>query len=118
MARVLHCSTPAGGLRVKIADSFLTRALGLLVGPPLAQDEALFIAPCSSIHTIGMRYAIDVAFVDRDARVVRVFSQVRAGRIRVARGARAVLELRAGAAARQGLVRGVQLRELAAVLSP
>ena len=74
------------------------------------------ISPCSSIHTIGMRYPIDVVFVDREARVVRVSAQVRAGRMRFAPGARGVLELRSGIAAQHGLVQGVRLPELAAVL--
>ncbi len=111
-----QCATRAGMLRVKIADNFVARGLGLLVGSPLAAGDGLLIAPCASIHTIGMRYAIDVVFVDRHARVVRVCDSVRAGRLRFARGARGVLELSAGSAARHGLVAGVQLPELAAAL--
>jgi uncharacterized membrane protein (UPF0127 family) len=117
MACVLDCPTPAGRLRVRIADSFVARALGLLVGTPLGQSEALLIAPCSSIHTFGMRYPIDVVFVDREARILRVFPQVRSGRIRIAPGARAVLELRAGAAAQHEFAPGVRLTELAAALA-
>jgi uncharacterized membrane protein (UPF0127 family) len=115
MSRVVDCATPASSLQVRIAESFVSRALGLLVGAPLGPAEALLIEPCSSIHTFGMRYPIDVVFLDRDARVVRVFSQVRAGRIRFAPGARAALELRAGAATRHGLAPGVKLAMPAAV---
>ena len=113
---ILDCPTPAGSLRVRIADSFVARAVGLLAGAPLGEAEALLIAPCSSIHTFGMRYPIDVVFVDRDARIVRAYPWVRAGRIRFALGARAVLELRAGTAAGHGLAPGVRLSELAAAL--
>jgi len=116
MARCEQCVTPAGMLRVRIASNFLTRALGLLVGTPLGAAEGLLIAPCSSIHTFGMRYAIDVVFVDRQGRVLRVCPEVHAGRMRIARSARGVLELRAGTAARHGLAAGVQLPELAAAL--
>ena len=116
MATYRQCVTPAGTLHVRVADNFVTRGLGLLVGAPLEPQEGLLIAPCASIHTLGMRYAIDVVFMDRTARVLRVCEAVGAGRMRFARRARAVLELRAGAAAAHGLVPGVELHELAAVL--
>jgi hypothetical protein len=112
-----QCAAPAGVLRVRVADRFLTRALGLLVGAPLDPVEGLLIAPCSSIHTIGMRYAIDVVFLDREARVLRVCDEVRPGRMRFARGARGVLELRSGSAARLRISPGIRLTELAAALS-
>ena len=116
MPKVQHCETAAGVLKVRVADRFITRALGLLVGPPLEAADGLLIAPCSSIHTIGMRYPIDVVFLDREARVLRVFAQVRAGRMRWALGAHAVLELRSGIAAQHGLAPGVRLPELARAL--
>jgi uncharacterized membrane protein (UPF0127 family) len=116
MPRYERCSTPAGALRVRIADTFMSRGLGLLVGAPLDPTEGLLISPCSSIHTLGMRYPIDVVFVDREARVMRVCADVGRGRMRFARGAHAVLELRAGVAAEHGLAPGVRLDELAAAL--
>jgi uncharacterized protein len=116
MSRWQQCATQAGGLQVRIADSFVTRALGLLVGSPLQPAEGLLISPCASIHTFGMRYPIDVVFVDRDAKVVRVCERVKAGRMRWARGAHAVLELCSGAAATHGLVAGSRLPELLAGL--
>jgi uncharacterized protein len=114
MSRTVDCVTPGGSLRVRVADSFATRALGLLVGAPLGAAEALLIEPCSSIHTFGMRYPIDVVFLDGDARIVLVCPNVPAGRVRLKPGARAALELRAGAAARLGLAAGVRLTALAA----
>lgn len=116
MSKLQRCVTPAGVLWVRVADSFLTRGLGLLVGEPLQVTEGLLIAPCSSIHTIGMRYPIDVVFVDRQARVLRVCSNVKFGRLRFAPRARAVLELRSGVALQHGLAAGVRLQELEAAL--
>ena len=83
------------GLLVYEASGFLSRARGLLGRERLRDDEALWIHPCGSVHTIGMRYPIDVVFIDREARVLRVCAEVRAGRIRFAPSARGVLELRA-----------------------
>ncbi len=115
-SRVQQCSTPAGMLRVRVAERFFSRALGLLIGAPLRAGEGLLIAPCSSIHTIGMRYPIDVVFIAGDARVMRVYSDVPAGRVRFAPGARGVLELRSGIAALHGLEPGVRLTELTGAL--
>ena len=118
MTARFDCPTPGGRLAVRIATRFLARARGLLAGPPLEPDEALLIAPCSSIHTFGMRYPIDVVFLDRNARVTRVCPQVPAGRIRFGWGAAAVLELRAGQAARLGLTAGVALESLCGTPDP
>ena len=110
MAAALDCPTPGGALRVRVAASFAARARGLLFAPPLAPDEALLIAPCSSIHTFAMRYPIDVVFLDRCARIVRVAAAVPAGRLRFGWGAAAVLELASGQAARHGLAPGLELK--------
>lgn len=74
----------------------LARAVGLLCTPDLAPDEALWIALCSSVHAVGLRAVIGCAFLDADGRVLRVVDPLRRGRIAAARGARAVVECRAG----------------------
>ena len=56
--------------RVVVADSFLSRMVGLLNRKTLAQSEALIITHCQSIHMFFMRFAIDVIFVDKIDRVV------------------------------------------------
>ena len=54
------------------ALSFLQRLRGLLARKPswLGEDGVLVIAPCNSIHTFGMKYSIDVAFLDRNGKVL------------------------------------------------
>jgi uncharacterized membrane protein (UPF0127 family) len=116
MAALIDCPTPGGGLQVRVAATFMARGLGLLVGRPLADAEGLLIAPCSSVHTIGMRYPIDVVFLARSGEVLRSCGEVRAGRFRIKAGAHAVLELRAGGAARHGLRPGCKLAALGAVM--
>ena len=83
-------------VQLRHARSFLARALGLLAGAPLRRGEGLLIQPCAAIHTWGMRYAIDVVFLDRNARVLAIHAHVRPWRALRCRGAAAVLELRAG----------------------
>ena len=77
---------------------------GLLWRPALAPGQGLLIAPCNSVHTIGMRYAIDVVFLDREGRVLKVCPALKPLRMAMARGARQVIELAAGEASRLGLL--------------
>lgn len=82
------------------------RLRGLLGRRSLPADEVLVIAPCSAIHTIGMRFAIDVAFLGRDHTILRIDRQVAPWRMRSCSSAHAVLEMAAGSADRMGLVVG------------
>lgn len=56
----------------------------------------IVIMPCHSIHCVGMRYAIDVAFLDGGGRVLLVRRALRVGMILGCHGAAAVLERPAG----------------------
>lgn len=84
-------------MHVRLAVTRLARLRGLAGrrGP----SPPLLLAPCSSIHTLGMRAAIDVVFLDADLRVLRVVDSLPPWRFATARGARAVLELPAGTTA-------------------
>lgn len=90
------------------AFGWWSRLRGLLFRAPLAVDgsEALVIRPCSSIHTFGMGYALDVVFVDRSGNVLKVREALRPWRACASRGAHAVIELHHGAARKLGIVPG------------
>jgi uncharacterized membrane protein (UPF0127 family) len=96
---------------VEVADSFWRRGRGLL-----GRDGycgALLIRPARSVHTLGMRFPIDVAHLDADLRVVRLGS-MKPWRVGPpVRGARSVLEAEAGAFASWNLRVGdvLELRE-------
>ena len=92
-----------------VADTPIRRMRGLLGRTRLGENEGLLLRPASMIHTWFMRFSIDAVFLDRDLRVLRVAEDVRPWRMRAARGAKAVLELPAGAAARWALQPGEQL---------
>ena len=85
------------------------RNRGLLGRDGLAEGHALILAPCNSIHTFFMRFAIDVAFVDRDGRVLRTKTSVRPWRLAFTLRAFAVVELAAGELIRAGIQRGDRL---------
>ncbi len=57
------------GRRIQLADTALSRAIGLLGQSRLNPGGGLFIDPSSGIHTFGMRFAIDVVALDRHLRV-------------------------------------------------
>ena len=73
-------------------------------------DSALILAPCSSIHTLFMRFPIDVVFVASDGRVMRVFHALAPWRIGWTFRAFAAVELPAGTALRSGVRPGDKLR--------
>jgi len=92
---------------VGLAHTFLTRFRGLLGKTGLAPSEGLWIKPCDSIHTLGMRFAIDAVFLDRRGRVVKAVEQLRPGRLVFPLAtAVSVLELAAGTVARTGTTVG------------
>ena len=74
-----------------------TRNQGLLGRDGMSPGEALLIAPCQAIHTWFMRFAIDVAFVAKDGRVVSLRERMRPWRMALALQAFSVVELPAGA---------------------
>ena len=94
----------------RVAASLRDRTVGLLATPSLPTGEGLLIERTQSIHMFFMRYPIDVAFVDRSARVTRTVAGLRPWRVVWwARGARDCLELPVGAVEASGTVRGDQL---------
>jgi uncharacterized membrane protein (UPF0127 family) len=82
------------------ANAFASRLLGLAFLRELPSGHALFIPDCRSVHTFGMRFAIDVAFIDEWARPLRVERAVPPRRVLVCRGAFAAIETPAGEIAR------------------
>lgn len=85
--------TRAAGCRVRVADRPLARLLGLALLDRERAGPGLLIPRCRSVHTLGMRFALDIAFLDRDGAVVSRRSAVPPGRLLVERRAAAVLEL-------------------------
>src|SRR5690348_12501886 len=96
--------------RCEVAENPFTRMRGLLGRSGLDADAGLLIRPTNSVHTAFMRFPIDVVFFDRDLRVVRIAAALPPWRAAARRGAKGVLELAAGAAARAGLREGDVLR--------
>ncbi len=97
-------------LRARRADNFLLRLFGLLGQRGLGQEAGLLISPSSGVHTIGMRFSIDVIALSKDHRVVGVWESVGPWRVRgVSFRTASVLELPSGRARQCGVSVGDQL---------
>ena len=97
------------GLSLRTTESTLERMRGLLGGPALREGEAMVLDSCNMVHTVGMRYAIDIVFADRAGVIRQVCAAVPALRMRACLRAKYVVEMRAGEAARRGWQVGRQL---------
>ena len=95
---------------VEAAFDSESRRRGLLGRPSLPRGTALVIAPSNGVHTFFMKFAIDIAFADRDGRVVKITRGVKPWRVALARSGFAVIEMAAGTFDRVGLARGDRLR--------
>ena len=95
--------------QVLIASGWWDRARGLLGRPALKSGQGLLISPCRSIHTFGMRYPIDVVFLDATGTVSKIIPNLKPARLCGSMAASNALELPASEAARLNLVAGRRL---------
>lgn len=94
---------------VAVADHGVARSKGLLGRSALAPGEGLWILPCEAIHTFGMRFPIDLVYLDRKLRVRKVRSGVVPWRISGCLLAHSVLELAQGTVQKTQTKRGDEL---------
>ena len=75
----------------------LRRATGTRRTTGLPSGRAMHLSPCSGIHTFGMKFTLDLVFLDRDLSVTRIVQGVKPWRMAAGgRGAHSVLEMEAG----------------------
>jgi len=100
--------------RVWMADGPWERLRGLLGRESLGPQEAMLLEPCWLVHTFGMRYALDLAFVDATGRIRKLAYGVGPGRMAGSPGARRTIESAAGVLAGLSLKIGDRVRWLEA----
>ncbi|WP_372654701.1 DUF192 domain-containing protein [Halobacteriovorax sp.] len=82
---------------LQIADDFVSRLIGLMFKKDMYGFDGLLIKQCNSIHTFFMRYAIDIIFLDKDLKVVKVIENMKPWRATLMYfKAAQVLELKSG----------------------
>jgi uncharacterized protein len=95
------------GTHIALADGWLTRLRGMIGRSAPLSGEGLLLTPCRSIHMYGMRFPLDVAFLDGNGVVVATYPSLRPGsRTRWHRRALHALELPAGTLRESGTVVG------------
>ena len=102
----LNIQTQAGRQHqqsVDVAQGFLARAIGWLGKSTVGELDAIWIQPCRSVHTFGMRFSIDIVFVSAAGRILSIDAIVGPWKMRRNADANAVLELPAGRTAALGL---------------
>jgi uncharacterized membrane protein (UPF0127 family) len=95
--------------RAEIANTSKQRKTGLLKHERLDSGEGLWITPCEGVHTAGMKFAIDVLFLNKKRKVVKIRPAMPRWRLALCLWAHSVLELPSGTAAATNTTAGDQL---------
>lgn len=111
-ARYVMVSSERTGNLIAVARVAATdeqRKLGLLNDDPLEPGRGLWIVPCERIHTFGMKFPIDVVFLDGTGRIVYLRKEVDRSQHCAHERASSCLELPAGAVTASGVLVGDRL---------
>ncbi|MBI4135461.1 DUF192 domain-containing protein [Candidatus Uhrbacteria bacterium] len=98
-------------MRITVANTFLKRLVGFIGRRDIEAHGAMLFPGCARVHTFFMRAPIDVAILDQNMKVLKIFYSVPPWRVvpRVS-GAAMCLEVAAGMVARQGIVPGMKIK--------
>jgi uncharacterized membrane protein (UPF0127 family) len=98
-------------IHLDTADTFFSSLIGLLGRSQLDSGEGLWIRPCQSVHTIWMRFPIDVIFLDAEQAVIHMVERMKPFRVsRHVSRAKSALELPAATIEQTGTRLGDQLK--------
>ena len=97
------------GEAIDVADTSAKRRTGLLKHASLPPGTGLWIAPCEAVHTFGMKFPIDVVFLSKQRKVLKVRPNMVKRRVALSLRAYSVLELPVGVLAETGTMPGDQL---------
>lgn len=97
------------GESIEIADTSRKRRTGLLEHSALDPGQGLWIVPCEAVHTFGMKFSIDVLFLNRKRKVLKIRERMGRRRIALCLLAHSVLELPAGTVEATGTRKGDDL---------
>ena len=81
----------------EVADTSAKRRTGLLKHSGLEPGTGLWIAPCEAVHSFGMKFAIDLVYLDRKKKVRKIRREMVPRRLSACLTAHSVLELPVGA---------------------
>ena len=90
-------------LSVLVADTWLSRLVGLLRYNRIDNSTGLWLLPCGSIHTMWMRFSIDAVYLDECGKILKIKENIKPFRFDFApEGTSSVLEVAANNAKQLG----------------
>ena len=66
---------------ILIAESLISRMIGLMFKQRLEGADGLLIDPCRSIHTFFMRYSLDIVFISKDNKIIKIIRDMKPWRV-------------------------------------
>ena len=81
---------------MNITTNVWERMQGLIGKPQLALNQGLMLSSCNSVHTFGMKYDIDLVYVNRDKKIVKLVQGLKPNRVSFCLNAASTLELNSG----------------------
>lgn len=67
--------------RVESALTFSRRLIGLMGRSTIPDEQGLYFPDCKSIHTFGMKFAIDVLFLDKEMKITKIIRRLKPNRV-------------------------------------
>lgn len=63
--------------RIKLADTMTSRMIGLMFAKSLDGNDALWIKPCNQIHTFFMKFDLDIVYMTKDLKVLKIIKGIK-----------------------------------------
>lgn len=90
-------------------ENVFERTGGLLKLPSLKENQGLLIKKCNSVHTFGMKYSLDIVYLNRHLKVVKLVENMKPKRMSLCLRAKHTLEMLAGEINHLGIKEGMTL---------
>ncbi|EIW20445.1 MULTISPECIES: DUF192 domain-containing protein [Pelosinus] len=97
-------------LEFSVADTFLSRLKGLLGTTSLAENQGLLLCNCNSVHMIGMRYVLDIVYLDKNGVILKIVENLKPWQVSCCWSAKDTLEVKSGTIQRLSWKGGDQLQ--------
>ena len=78
--------------KAELANNYFSRLMGLMFRKSLGNDECLAFYNAPSIHTCFMRFPLDLVFIDKDKKVIKICEGIKPWRFVISRGSYLTLE--------------------------
>ncbi|MFT5574239.1 MAG: uncharacterized membrane protein (UPF0127 family) [Cryomorphaceae bacterium] len=109
MKQVTLTTQTQRSLKLDLTETAIERVRGLFA-VDMQSVDGLWIKPCNSVHTFAMKYLIDLIYLDKEQRIIKIVPGMPTWRLSMACSAHSVIELKEGLAAHYNLKVGHVLK--------